>query len=163
MTQTRPTVETDTKFSDLYGGLSDEDESKEAATRPLTKASKTIRVGVPLIPASDSTHTASQRQSIAKITVNAPAIKVEAEDNPVRPIRNRFSGSDLPADIKEHWASKFVPLWRNYTGTLNDPWDNDNPAFATEMQVCFDAVYPDSTYGKIQPNDVVHFVVCHQF
>jgi hypothetical protein len=95
-------------------------------------------------------------------TLTAPAIKVEVEDNPVLPICNQFSRNDLLADIKEHWASKFVPLWCNYTGVLNDPWDTNNPAFVTEMQVCFNAVYSDSTYGKIQPNDVVHFMVCHQ-
>lgn len=44
MAQTKPTIQTDTRFADLYGGLSDEDESKEAAAQPLLKASKIIQV-----------------------------------------------------------------------------------------------------------------------
>jgi len=97
---------------------------------------------------------------MVKITPNAPQMKLEAGSNPVRPTRNQFSGHDLPADIKQQWADKFVPLWRNYIGTLTDPWDTDNPNIATEMQVCFNGVYPEKKHD-IQANDVVDFVVRH--
>jgi hypothetical protein len=74
--------------------------------------------------------------------------------------RARYSANSLPANIKLLWASTFCPLWRDYLGTLADPWRADDPSFDGEMQLCFDAVYGvENSYGKIVKNDVVHAVV----
>jgi hypothetical protein len=97
---------------------------------------------------------------ITKIIPGAPAIKVNV--NFVKPSSARFCASDLPAEIKKGWSDKFCPLWRNFLGMLTDPWDTDNPMIKSEMQVCFDAIYPDSQYGVIQQNDVVYSVVSSQ-
>lgn len=99
------------------------------------------------------------QKSIAKITRNAPTIKLEADTVSVKLGRTRFSANDLPADIKARWSEEFSPLWRKFLGTLTDPWDTDSPSIHSEMQACFDTVYPGNAYGKISHNDVVFSVV----
>ena len=99
-------------------------------------------------------------QVIAKITRDVPAMKLDEPGTlTVKHRRNRPSANDLPADIKAHCGDKFCPLWRNFLGSLTDPWDTDNPSIQSEMQVCFDAIYPGNTYGNIEHGDVVYCVV----
>jgi hypothetical protein len=101
-------------------------------------------------------------ESIAKITRGAPAIKVKMEEVAHSGKSNtRLCASDLPANMKRDWADKFCPLWRNFLGTLNDPWDTDDPTIRAEMQICFDSIFPNSTHGTIGSNDVFYLVVCN--
>lgn len=75
------------------------------------------------------------------------------------PRRPRSSALNLPDDIKLEFATRFCPLWRDYLGTLANPWDIDNNLIDEEMQACFDIVFPDSNHGEIKKNDNVHKVV----
>ena len=71
----------------------------------------------------------------------------------------RSSAQDLPVNIKARFTTAFCPLWRDYLGTITNPWDTDNNAIDDEMQACFDIACPDSGWGKIKKGDTVHNVV----
>ncbi|ETW85320.1 hypothetical protein HETIRDRAFT_424654 [Heterobasidion irregulare TC 32-1] len=68
---------------------------------------------------------------------------------------NGFSIDDLPAGTQARWRRIFIPSWRDFVGTLENPWDVSS--LIHELQQLWDAVFPSV------PHTVAHteVVLCN--
>jgi hypothetical protein len=103
----------------------------------------------------------SPLQSITRIIRNAPADHLKASQVRKAVVRTTFTNSKLPAGSLQRFTSDFVPLWRDYTGTLRNPWVTTDPAILKEMQTIWDIVFPDIKHVVTRTDAVYHLVrVC---
>ena len=65
---------------------------------------------------------------------------------------------DLPAGTQARWRRVFVPSWRDFIGTLENPWDVSS--MVHELQQLWDAVFP-SVPHKVAYTEVVYCLVSH--
>jgi hypothetical protein len=67
--------------------------------------------------------------------------------------RMAYTNNDLPDGTLQHFTSEFVPLWRNYAGTMENPW-----GVLKEMQVIWDIVFPDTPQTVTRGDAIYHLV-----
>jgi len=93
---------------------------------------------------------------------NAPTDRLKASQ-PIRkatkPTFRTFTNDDLPPGSRLRFFQNFVPLFRDFFGTLANPWDTTQPGIVEEMQVIWEMVFPDIGHLVAIRGDAVYHLV----
>ncbi|KZP19793.1 hypothetical protein FIBSPDRAFT_955062 [Athelia psychrophila] len=132
-----------------YRGLSDEDESREQASKSAIKPVKAE--ATPLKPL------------MAGIVLNLPADRlhhsVPIQNTTTLAVRTTFTNNHLPAGTIIRFRELFVPMLREWVGTLEHPWEaTTNEDYIPELQSIWDTVFPDTPHTVASHGDAVYYV-----
>lgn len=70
--------------------------------------------------------------------------------------------ANLPTESEPRFTDAFIPLWYDYIGTLENPWDTPN-TILQGIQKIWDQVYPDINHQIGDENDIVYHMVTDSF
>jgi hypothetical protein len=71
-----------------------------------------------------------------------------------------FTHSDLPVGTAVRWKLVFLPAWRNYLGTRENPWDTSDLSLLPEVNELWVLVFPDHPqHGGIKSDDAIYVLV----
>lgn len=72
--------------------------------------------------------------------------------------RHRPSSNDISANHRAFWKDGVMPHFRDYLGTLENPWNMDDPQILVELQGSYD--YGINDGYEIVAMDPVYALVC---
>lgn len=99
-----------------------------------------------------------QPTAIAKVNFNGPTIKLEqAETSLAAQTRHRPSTNDIPQEYRTVWVDVVLPYFRDFLGTLEDPWNTDDPRIILNLQDSYDYAIDDGHI--IVPLDPIYTLV----
>lgn len=100
-----------------------------------------------------------QPTTIATVTFNRPTVKLEqAESSLSAQTRHRPSNNDIVPQHRTLWTDGVLPHFRDFLGTLEDPWNTDNPQIIVELQASYNYAINDG--HTIHSTDPIYAVVC---
>lgn len=98
---------------------------------------------------------------MTKVVPRRPQDKLDGSSGHFK--RSKATLSDLPEGTRRDWQNIFTPVWKDYLGTLEKPWDASGPGILSAIQDTWDTVFPEVARTFESTGDPVTQMVWHLF